>query len=75
MQWFYYYFRLVIHHVQGATVNRVLVGEMVQEEIDQSLDPASLELPVKKNFKIHQNDPYLLVIEERPGMVRQRNAH
>ena len=62
--------RLEIPLAPAVTVNLAQVPEMAQEKIDQSLDPALLEHLVKRNFKILQNDPYLLAIEELHGMVR-----
>ena len=62
--------RLEIPLAPVVTENLAQVPEMAQEKIDQSLDPALLEHLVKRNFKILQNDPYLLAIEELHGMVR-----
>ena len=62
--------RLEIPLAPVVMANLAQIPEMAQEKIDQSLDPALLEHLVKRNFKILQNDPYLLAIEELHGMVR-----
>ena len=65
-----YSFRLETHHVPAVTENLVQVEGMAQVEIDQFWDPVLPELLAKKNFRTHQNVPYLLDIEELHGMVR-----